>query len=353
MQSKGVDGKVDVSSAENVGTEIKVTFNAEIVPEEEETRLSLTQEPFRTSAEPYLIALCGFDDDHRGVRLLRQVIVHHLSEWWGCEIAPRGEVGDVAIVNEDLTPILDALRRKDASRPFIILTMSRGDEHLMSTVSEYDRIGGFCRVIYKPGGPSRLRSVLKLCLHSIKIGQRTSGAAISGSRSESALPEHSVTPTFMATLSAAMTSSSSSSESGISRMGTPGSVTRRFSEENSSRTSRTASPMRRPAMGPRSITAHPVGSWTDLPAHSDEDSDSGTNPANAEEGSHGRLARRRSQSGSHSALSPTIAIGAGATLLKSSVGTLEARKGVRVLVVEDNTILRNLLCVFPWCISLI
>ena len=52
--------------------------------------------------------------------------------------------------------------------------------------------------------------------------------------------------------------------------------------------------------------------------------------------------RVRALSTSHSS-SPPIAVGSGGTLLKSSVGTLDAKKPVRVLVVEDNTILRNLL----------
>jgi hypothetical protein len=335
MMSKGVDGKVDVSSAENIGTEIKVTFNAEVVREEEDSPLNHLQEPLRNSTEPYLIALCGFDDDHRGIKLFRQTIVHYLVDWWECDIAPPGADGHVAIVNEDLTPVIDALKRKDASRPFIIFTMSRGDDHLMSTVNEYDRIGGFCRVIYKPGGPSRLRSMLKLCLHSIKIGRHLSGGS----------SEYPIATHFSST-----TASPSLNEMAILRMNPPGGVTRRFSEESSVPVSSSgnASPLRRPGLGPRSITAHPVGTWNSLPPHSDndeEDSDGGggVKLLNAGEMENGRLARRRSQSGSQSALSPTIAVGSGATLLKSSVGTLEARKGLRVLVVEDNTILRNLL----------
>lgn len=41
----------------------------------------------------------------------------------------------------------------------------------------------------------------------------------------------------------------------------------------------------------------------------------------------------------------TINVGAGGTLLKSSVGTLDRQGRVRVLVVEDNQILRDLLYV--------
>jgi len=44
-----------------------------------------------------------------------------------------------------------------------------------------------------------------------------------------------------------------------------------------------------------------------------------------------------------STASPTIPIGPGGTLLKSSIGTLGVHGPLRVLVIEDNSILRNLL----------
>lgn len=40
---------------------------------------------------------------------------------------------------------------------------------------------------------------------------------------------------------------------------------------------------------------------------------------------------------------PTITVGTGRTLLKASVGSLKSERRFRVLVVEDNSILRNLL----------
>ena len=50
---------------------------------------------------------------------------------------------------------------------------------------------------------------------------------------------------------------------------------------------------------------------------------------------------------SHMPSSSTISVGTGGTLLRSAVGTVEPSGPLRVLVVEDNSILRNLLWVFP------
>jgi len=73
-------------------------------------------------------------------------------------------------------------------------------------------------------------------------------------------------------------------------------------------------------------------------AHDEEDDGS-------QDGSQaGRAGRLRSMSQSQTSTSPTIPVGdTGGSLLKSSIGALESRKNVRVLVVEDNNILRNLL----------
>ncbi len=175
VQSRGVDGKVDVWSAENVGTEIKVTFSAETVeqdglsPKVSDTLNSDLEHPLRVS-------LVGFDDPHRGVQLLRKVLTHYLVSWWKFRIAPPGSPGDIVVANEDLSTLQLAIERRDTRQPFVFLTVSRGEKHLMTTVTEFERLGGFCRILYKPGGPSRLRQALQLCIHALKISRRSSPA---------------------------------------------------------------------------------------------------------------------------------------------------------------------------------
>lgn len=306
VQSKGVDGKVDVWSAENVGTEIKVTFSAETV-KGDETSPKITDTLYQ--GHPTKVSLAGFDDPHQGVQLLRRVLTHYLVSWWDFQIEPPGSLGDIVIANEDLTALQLAIEQRNTSRPFILLTVHRGERHLTATVTEFERLGGFCRILYKPGGPSRLRHALKLCIHALKISRRSSPT--------SEIPQNP----------------GDHISSSLSNL--PAGVARRNSEE---RSAAQHSDMRRPSLGRRAITVHPVTTWSGMPAHEEEDDDSqdGSQP--------GRAGRARSMSQSQTSTSPTIPVGdTGGSLLKSSIGALGSRKNVRVLVVEDNNILRNLL----------
>jgi len=170
VQSESVGGKVDVWSEEGAGTEIKVTFLAEKI---QDADFAAEMKPLHfdlTSSRT--ITLLGFDATHRGVQLLERVIRTYLVTWWGFEIHRGPEYGDIVIVNDDPGPLVAATERRDISRPFIILSPARGNPTLLSIAAQYESIGGFCRILYKPGGPLRLRSTLKLCLHALKIGQR-------------------------------------------------------------------------------------------------------------------------------------------------------------------------------------
>jgi len=208
------------------------------------------------------------------------------------------------VANEDLSALQLAIERRDIRQPFVFLTVSRGEKRLMTTVTEFERLGGFCRISYKPGGPSRLRQALKHCMHALNISRRSSPASETvAMQSNSGLPF----PSHVA-------------------MG----VARRNSEEPTQTVGH--SNVRRPTLGLRSITVHPIASWSGIPATDEEDDGS-------QEGV--QFSRMRSLSQS---LSPTISVGdTGGSLLRSSVGALGSRKNVRILVVEDNTILRNLL----------
>ncbi|THH29988.1 hypothetical protein EUX98_g4200 [Antrodiella citrinella] len=334
VRSSSVDGKVDVWSAEGVGTEIKITFTAEAVEDEEVSNSDAELVKLYNSLKRPSISLIGFDDAHRGVQLLRQALVESLTTRWGFVLAGTGTpddtvdadpelLGDIVIMNEEYATVARAIAEKDTSRPYIILSSSRGDPRLMKVVADYERIGGFCRMAYKPVGPYRLFSVLKLCIHALNITDATSRKrSLSGSSSSSS-SRFSNPP-----------SSTSYDADGKSHSSF---LPRRLSEEISGNS--TAPP--RPTLGPRAITVHPLTTWSQMDSMQEQEE-----PTEFQHDGAALETPVFSQSPS----SPTIAVGTGGTLLKSVVSTsavpvaAETVRGpLRVLVVEDNEILRNLL----------
>ncbi|KAL6302466.1 hypothetical protein BKA93DRAFT_858084 [Sparassis latifolia] len=309
--SPGVNGKVDVWSTEGVGTEIKITFTAEAIEDEEVSSSDAEFAKLYDHLQRPRISLLGFDDPHRGVQLLRDVVSTYLISRWGIQLADGSDRGEIVIVNEDITPVTQAITNRDASRPFIIFSSFRGDLRLMSIVNDYEAIGGFARVIYKPVGPGRICSVLRLCLHVLNIGResRSKSTLLHQSQSSPSLPPG----TFEL------------GESGTH----PSAFARRFSEERGLKLAASGTASGRPSLGPRAVTAHPLSSYSRVTSTSDQDE---LEPEPAE-----------SLSGPESPVRRTISVGTGGTLLKSSVGTVASNGLVRVLVVEDNSILRNLL----------
>ncbi|KAJ7242776.1 hypothetical protein B0H12DRAFT_1132007 [Mycena haematopus] len=289
VKSEAMKGKVDVWSEENQGTELKVTFTAQIARDE---AIAPEMEPFKFDdpIHPVSVSLVGFEDEHKGVQLLHNVLQTYLVSWWGFEVRLPGQAyGEIVILNEDVEPVKKATAQRSTSRPFIILSTLRGNPGVMAIASEHERIGGFCRIIYKPGGPSRLYALLKLCLHAIKIGR--SGGSSPYQEHELEEPATAMAP-----------------------------VTRRNSEE----TKTAWVPSSRPRLSPRSSTAHPLTtlSWQTLSSTAEKEE-----PL-VEDGE----------------VEPTVTIGVGGTLLRSSMGTINSdERRFRVLVVEDNNILRNLL----------
>ncbi|KAJ7116368.1 hypothetical protein C8R44DRAFT_792314 [Mycena epipterygia] len=295
VKSESVNGKVDVWSEEGIGTEIKVTFTAQIAADEETTAPEMEPFKFDDPMHPVTVSLVGFDDEHKGGRLLHTVVETYLVSWWGFEIGPSEPAyGEIVILNEDVEPVKKATEERDTSRPFVVFSTLRGNPGVMAIASEHERIGGFCRIVYKPGGPSRLHPLLKLCLHTIKIG-RSGGSSPHGEEAEPVV---------------AMAH-----------------VPRRNSEEHSS--APTWAGTMRPLMSPRSSTVHPLSSlsWRKL-----------SSTAEKEESEPAEMA------GEEDEVVPTVNIGIGGTLLRSSMGTISSdERRFRVLVVEDNSILRNLL----------
>lgn len=310
VTSENVGGKVDVWSEEGVGTEIKVTFPAEIsdtqasTPEAEAFKAESVTQPLPT------VSLVGFTA-HKGTDLLRRVTTCYLTEWWGFTIVEEG--GDIVIVNDDPAPVITATREHNTSQGFIILSAARGSPQIMGIASEHEGIGGFCRILYKPGGPARLRAILKLSIHALrmsKLGAGSPSSAPSGLiNGGAAAQEHGDGGLLKE-------SRASSTPTGVSR-------------RNSNAMARvgTQGPPKRPLMPPRSLTAHPsTPEWAPMlltPVQTPPDTVAVSDPDTPV---------------------PTIVLGTGGTLLKSSIGALVVPTSkFRVLIVEDNSILRNLL----------
>jgi hypothetical protein len=302
-----VDGKVEVYSTEGVGTEIKVTFNAQVVQDEEAAISDFELVKLYNSLQRPTVRLVGFDNKHRGIQLLRNVLSNYIIRRWGFLLAQGSDECDIIIVNEDTSPVSCAAEEKTLDKAFIILSSARGDPRLMNAVTEYERLGGFCRIVYKPYGPQRLHAALKLSLHALKIARATQLRSTEDTEQHPPQLSHS---------------QSSSDDIPSLASGLP----RRYSEDKKVLTVR-------PPLGPRSFTAHPLSSWS-----------STQSPLEQEE-LNGREVHLDLPVFSQSPSSPTITIGTGGTLLKSSVGTVEPKRAVRVLVVEDNAILRSLLLV--------
>lgn len=341
-----------MSSVEGVGTDIRITFTAELVRDEQ-----LPTEPNVMLLDDFnklpTLTLAGFDRSLKGVALFHTVLTGYLHSW-GLPITPEGTaMGPIVIINEDSTLVVEATHRRDPSRHFVILTESRGNANVMAILTEYERIGGFARLVYKPGGPSRIRAAIKLCLHALRMGQRSRTSSLVESASEP-LGFDSATPRPFSK------DVMESTSQGI------GALPRRNSEEVAKQKL-----LKRPGLGPRAFTMHAhtltyeehaavtplveeAEDFIEMPVASQHPSGPDVRvfepPRTPERVSH-RAHHSVESVGYDAAMpadaseSPTIPIGTGGSILRSSMGQANPRGNIRVLVVEDNSILRNLLCV--------
>ncbi|KAG6862009.1 hypothetical protein C0995_008196 [Termitomyces sp. Mi166 len=295
VTSESVGGKVDVWSEEGSGTEIKVTFLADKV-EGPVTAPELERFQPEGSLKLPTISLVGFDAAHEGTQLLKRVIYGILNSWWGFEVHSGIERGDIVILNEVISPVKEATRIRDTSRPFIVITSSRGSAAVMEAAADHELLGGICRILFKPYGPLRLRALVKLCLHAYRM--KWSAQALT------APPPNRIEP---------LPPSIKEKEQNI--LGS--SILRRKSDKSHSAWARKCHS--RPLLSVRSTSSIPITSQWKEPVTAPE-RDGSVDPGK------------------------TISVGSGGSLLKTSLclPRLEERR-FRVLVVEDNSILRNLL----------
>lgn len=313
VRSEGVNGKVDVWSAEGMGTEIRVSFEATVIDDEDESaNQSATSSVSSAFGGNHSISFMGFDTSQRGHILSLDVLSTYACTW---DFDIKETDADIKIVHED-EPF--ARHQILQQKPVIFLSGSRRGE-ITELANRTMKAGGFLQVLYKPIGPSALRTALGAAVHWLQNAPDLSAP---------------LSPTDLERPPVSRTSSDASAESNSTVSELSGHkmkhvqearlpLYRRRSEETSETTV-----VARPAMAPRGLTYH-----HDPPP---------------------RLVRQisvveseSSASGSPSSSMSTISLADGGVMLKAAAAPLATPvQTPRVLVVEDNIINRRVLGAF-------
>ncbi|KAG8871035.1 His Kinase A domain containing protein [Tulasnella sp. 332] len=169
-------GKVEVWSAQGVGTEIRLVTEVDLVDGPEPS--SLIVDPSRSIT----ISMIGFGRDHKGVVLLSETMTSYLVDWWGFTISEDkdGTYGDILFVNEDVSVIEELTSAREHDRPVILLSAARGNKHITAVTNTFEQLGGWCRTVFKPSGPVRLGKAFTTAVH--KLDALRAGPASSSSR---------------------------------------------------------------------------------------------------------------------------------------------------------------------------
>ncbi|WWD17218.1 hypothetical protein CI109_101656 [Kwoniella shandongensis] len=305
VRSDSVNGKVDVWSAEGLGTEIKVSFEVEVVQDDYDIPpLSTVQTQANAS-----VSFLAFDPSHRGHRLSREVLSRYASQLH----LDIKEQGDILVINEE-EEVFN--QYKDGKKPiiFVVAVRSFNANHVADSVN---RNGGFCQIVYKPVTPSGFTHALNAALDWISdrdngrlrpdnerpaISRGSSGASQESASTISELSHHRFTPQYDARQP----------------------LQRRRSEENEQ-------VAKRPSMAPRGMTYH-------APRRAPSTASDETAQSSPQQGS-----------GSPTSTISTISLADGGVMLKAATVPAETpRRGrvARVMVVEDNVINRRVLAAF-------
>lgn len=165
VKSEGIRGKVDVYSTEGVGTEIRVTIEAE--PPSRSSSARQSNEESGPLTQRRLIGArvspISFRPSHRGQNLLREVLSSYLT-WWDATIAPSSDDANILLVNEDIGIVDKLIQERDIARPVVLLASHRGDGELSRSSVAFEKIGGVCHIVYKPVRPSHLFKALERAL---------------------------------------------------------------------------------------------------------------------------------------------------------------------------------------------
>jgi CheY-like chemotaxis protein len=331
VRSENINGKLDVWSSEGMGTEIRVSFEAEALEDEEDVSSSSSIESLAsTPGRGHSVTFKGFSLEHRGHVLSLEVLSTY-SVAWGFEL--REEGGEVTIINEDDFLLHTA---QSTGQPFIILKSSRSalsDE----TRERVAKAGGSSHIMYKPVGPSEFRRALGDAVDWLedRVGP---GPPPNDSDQEEVQEDRRPSISRGNTDESQGSQDSNSTISDLSslRFERPSAdprvpLYRRRSEEN-----KEIAPTR-PNMAPRGITYHAPKRVISGGGH-------GLGGGSASGGSDGSP-----QTSSPTSTLSTISLADGGIMLKAAQASSEMagkRGSPRVLVVEDNVINRRVLAAF-------
>lgn len=177
VKSDGIRGKVDVYSTEGVGTEIRVTIEAEppsrssLARHESEDTNSLTRKQLPT-AKVFPLA---FRSSHRGQILLRDVLSSYMTDWWSASVVASRDSANILLVNEDVGVFEEITQLQEFSKPVVLLTSHRGDSELLKSISTFENHGGLCFIVYKPVRPSHLFKALERAVACLRHASQVSG----------------------------------------------------------------------------------------------------------------------------------------------------------------------------------
>ncbi|WVF71252.1 hypothetical protein IAT40_006054 [Kwoniella sp. CBS 6097] len=325
VRSESVNGKVDVWSAEGMGTEIRVTFEVEVVDEDIDDASSTSSVLSSATSSfafgmGHTVSFVAFHPEHRGHQLSLEVL-HMYTNAWAFDDAKGQSLGDIVVINED-EDLIDDLYHQD--RALILLVAIRGyDANHVS--NEINNNGGFCHLLFKPVGPTAYHNALQAAVDWLQA----KNGSVDGHGSVSGFTDHDRPPISRGSSGASQESASTISELSHRRF-TPLRdhrlpLQRRRSEENEQIATR-------PSMAPRGITYHVPRR---VPSVSGGDETAQSSP----------------QQGSASPTSTisTISLADGGVMLKAATVPAETpRRGrmARVMVVEDNVINRRVLAAF-------
>ena len=327
VRSESVNGKVDVWSSEGMGTEIRVSFEAEVIDDEDDS-VSSSSSVTSLSSSPghgHSISLVGFHTEHRGHMLSLEVLSMYAAAWQ-FDLDPNG-AGDVIVINDEEDELA---RAQNADRPIIYLTSGRHGR--VAVIRDaIIRSGGSCQLMYKPIGPSSLRATLEQAVQFIERDNDM------GDMHEPLTPTVEDRPSISRGSSGASVESNSTvselSFKKSEKLDPRAPLMRRRSEENEAQPT-----LQRPSMAPRGLTYHHAPVKT-VPSFASNEAQTPSSAGSPQPGS---------PTSTVSTLS-TISLADGGVMLKSAAVPIEGAKRERqprVLVVEDNVINRRVLGAF-------
>ncbi|WWC62065.1 uncharacterized protein I303_104654 [Kwoniella dejecticola CBS 10117] len=362
VRSENVNGKVDVWSAEGMGTEIRVSFDVEIDDDvDDDTSSNSSHVSSNTPSsigQGYTLTFIGFQPDHRGHQLSLEVLSMYADAWqFANNENANVAVSDIIVINED-----EALLREYANmgKPILFALSIRGPE-AMQRAEIINKSGGFCHIVYKPIGPTALYGALLKALEWLDGDVEHLSASVHNANDKNHNNNHNFPTSYDGLPSSAFNrlgyedrpsisrGSSGASQESNSTISELSSVRftqpmkehrlplqRRRSEENE----HVHQTQTRPSLGPRGMTYHAPKRVI-----------SGSSGSASGMGAGDDTAQSSPQQGSASPTSTisTISLADGGVMLKAAtVPTETPRKGrmARVMVVEDNIINRRVLGAF-------